>query len=257
MVSVFPSSSPDSQHLMFQDQNLSNVLTFASSLISGKFSDLTIAHSTRRWKAHKVVICSQSPVLEAIIEHLPPTVSILYLDDYDHEAVCSMMEYLYSTNYNTIDHEPDFSLPRHIKVFCLSVKLSISGLEDLAAKKFGFALLTHVKDLDVYFRSVKDIYDSTTSEHPALRLIVIEAAVTELPNLINESRFFDLSSAVKGFQADIYLFLMNHPSRPIQTETEYVFAELCDECGPRADDDGYEVSTECKGCGKVKTLEFY
>jgi hypothetical protein len=142
-------------------------------------------------------------------------------------------------------------------VFCLAVQLSISGLEELAAKKFGFTLITHVKDLNVYFASVKDIYSVTTADHPALRHVVVQAAVTELRNLLHEPRFFDATSSVKDFQADIYLFLMNYPARPVQTETEYVFAELCDECGPRADDDGYEVSTECKGCGKVKTLEFF
>jgi len=166
------------------------------------------------------------------------------------------MEYLYSTNYNTTDLGPDFSLLHHVKVFSLAVQLSVPGLEDLAAKKFAFTLLTHIKDLDVYFSSVKEIYASTTSDHPALRLTVIEAAVTELPNLIDEPRFLELTSTLKDFQADIYLFLMNHPSIPVQLETEYVLPELCDECGPRADDDGYEVTMECKSCGKEKTLEF-
>lgn len=170
------------------------------------------------------------------------------------------MEYLYSTNYNTIDHEPDFSLPHHIKVFCLAVQLSISGLEELSAAKFRNNLHTHVKDLDVYFSSIEEIYFVTTVEHPALRLVVIEAAVTEMRNLLQEptrSRFLDVTSAVKDFQAEVLLFLMQHPSRPVGVDVEYVFAELCDECGPRAEDDGYEVTTECKACGKEKTLEFF
>ncbi len=168
------------------------------------------------------------------------------------------MEYLYSTNYATIDHEPDFSLPHHIKVFCLAVKLSISGLEELSTTKFRYNLHTQVKDLDVYFSSIKEIYSLTTADHPALRLVVIEAAVTEMRNLLQEptrSRFLDVTSRVKDFQAEVIMFLMQHPSRPV--DVEYVFAELCDECGPRADDDGYEVTTECKGCGKEKTLEFF
>jgi hypothetical protein len=192
-----------------------------------------------------------------MIGALPPTVSMVHLHGYDHESVCSMLEFLYSTNYNTIDNEPDFSLLHHVKVFCLSVELLIAGLEALSAKKFAFTLLNHIKDLDIYFSVVKEIYASTTPKHPALRLIVIEAAVTELCHLINESRFFDLTSTVKDFQSDIYLFLINHPSRPLLTETEYMFAALCDECGSRDEDDGYEVSTECKGCGEVKTLKFY
>lgn len=45
--------------------------TSSSSLTSGKFSDLTITHGSRKWKAHKVVVCSQSPVLESLIFNLP------------------------------------------------------------------------------------------------------------------------------------------------------------------------------------------
>jgi len=231
--------------------------SFGSSLLSGKFSDLTIAHGTRRWKAHKVVVCTQSSVLEAKIEALAGPDSLLHLDDYDHESICSMMDYLYSTDYITTDHEPDFSLPHHIKVFRLAVQLSISGLEELAARKFAFTLLNKVKDLDIYFTSVKDIYASTTPDHPALRLIVVEAAITELRNLVNEPRFLHLTSTLKDFQADIYLFLLNNPPRHVQVEPQYVYAELCEDCGPRDDDDGYEVETECKSCGKVKSLAFF
>jgi hypothetical protein len=205
-----------------------------------------------------VVVCTQSTILEAKIEAqaVAPD-SLLHLDEYDHESVCSMMDYLYSTDYITTDHEPDFSLPHHVKVFRLAVQLSIFGLEELAARKFASTLLHKVKDLEIYFTSVKDIYTSTTFDHPALRLIVVEAAVTEIRNLVKEPRFLDLTSSVKDFQADIYLFLLNPPPRVVQVEPQYVFAELCDECGPRDENDGYEVETECKGCGKLKSLAFY
>ncbi|EPE28740.1 POZ [Glarea lozoyensis ATCC 20868] len=38
-----------------------------ASLLTGKFSDLTITHGTTTWSAHKVIICAQSPYLEAEI----------------------------------------------------------------------------------------------------------------------------------------------------------------------------------------------
>jgi hypothetical protein len=220
-----------------------------------------------------VIVCSQSTILEAKIDALsstPPSQSgrvgtppshdssLLHLDEYDYEAVCSMMAYLYSTNYTALDQEPDFSLPHHIKVFCLAVQLSISGLEELSAAKFRYNLCSHVKDLEVYFSSIKEVYCHTTPDHPALRLVVIEAAVTEMRNLLQEhtrSRFLDVTSTVKDFQAEMFLFLMQHPSRPVAFE--YVFPALCNECGPRDDGDGYELMMNCKKCGDKKTLEFY
>jgi len=42
-----------------------------------------------------------------------------------------------------------------------------------------------------------------------------------------------------------------------EREVEYVAQELCEECGPREEGEGYEITTECKGCGKKRTLEFY
>lgn len=44
-------------------------LNSSRSLISGKFSDLTIIHGTHKWNAHKVVVCSQSRHLEFLMEN--------------------------------------------------------------------------------------------------------------------------------------------------------------------------------------------
>ena len=43
-------------------------LTFSSAFVAGKFCDLVVAHGTRRWNCHKVVVCSQSSVLEAKLD---------------------------------------------------------------------------------------------------------------------------------------------------------------------------------------------
>ncbi len=96
-----------------------------------------------------------------------------------------MMEYFYSSNYATNDQAPDFSLPFHTKVFCLAVTLSIPGLEELAVAKYKQNLSSYVTDLGVYFASVKDIYALTTSEIPELRNAVVEAAISEMQNLLS------------------------------------------------------------------------
>lgn len=64
--------------------------------------------------------------------------------------------------------------------------------------------------------------------------------------------FFKLTAEVPDFQTEIYFLMLDHPTRPM----EVMAPDLCEECGPREEGDGYEVTTECKGCGKEKTLAF-
>lgn len=67
------------------------------------------------------------------------------------------------------------------------------------------------------------------------------------------NRFLQIMSDIPDFQAGIMLMLLRNPLRPY----EMLVQELCEECGPRNENDTYEVTEECKGCGKEKTLEFY
>src|ERR1700710_2304931 len=51
---------------------------FYSSLLAGQFSDITITQGPNTWKAHKVVVCSQSAVLGALINKLEVNLDIHY-----------------------------------------------------------------------------------------------------------------------------------------------------------------------------------
>jgi hypothetical protein len=169
-----------------------------------------------------------------------------------------MMEYLYASDYSTTDTAPTFSLDTHTAVFALASTLFIPGLQTLSIAKYRHNLNTLVSDLSVYFASVRAVYALTTSSNPGLRLAVVEAAICEMRNLLAEGTavrdgFLALTSEVGQFQADIYALLLRNPTRPL----EVLAQELCEECGPREEGDGYEVTTECKGCGKERTLEFY
>ncbi|KAL5322752.1 hypothetical protein ACEPPN_010728 [Leptodophora sp. 'Broadleaf-Isolate-01'] len=250
-----------------------------SSLLSGKFSDLTIIHGTRKWQAHKVVVCSQSSGLEYLIDKLTDT-NTLDLSEYDHEATVLMMEYLYTSTYTTTltDIAPSFSLPLHVSVFNLACTLSIPGLKAQALEKYCYTLKNLVSNLSVYYSSVRTIYDTTSpsptslttssannstnsAAHHELRLAVVETAVLEMRNLLQEGSeqrrgFLELTSAIPQFQADIYAFLLcnGNPQREVEVVT--VCQELCEECGAREEGDGYEVTLECKGCGEERSIEF-
>lgn len=166
------------------------------------------------------------------------------------------MEYFYTCAYTTPSEAPDFGLSEHTKVFSLAVDLACPGLEAVAASNFRDVLSNKVSDLEIYFTSIESVYASTTPANPALRLVVVEAAIIELRQLLAgpaRTRFLRLAADVPDFHADVMLMLFHNPSHPAEKFAQ----ELCEECGPRDEDDGYEVSTECKSCGVMRTLEFY
>jgi hypothetical protein len=71
---------------------------------------------------------------------------------------------------------------------------------------------------------VKSIYAHRSSsygagEHTGLRLAVAEAAISEMSTLLTEGlreRFFQCTKEVPDFQADLYLVMLRHPTRPLE-----------------------------------------
>lgn len=97
-----------------------------------------------------------------------------------------MIEYLYTSRYTTPHDPPDYSLPIHIKAFVLATEFKIPGLQAQAAGLFASTLNGFVSDLDVYFAAVRQVYASTTYQNPQLRIVVVEAAATEMRTLLSD-----------------------------------------------------------------------
>ncbi|KAH8653198.1 hypothetical protein BGZ60DRAFT_436112 [Tricladium varicosporioides] len=216
-------------------------------LQSGDFSDLTIIHGSRKWNTHKVLVLSQSTVLQAMT-------NILDLSDHDEEAIQLMIEYLYTSQYNTSNTNAETYLDVHIKLFVLAVDFRIPGLELYASTQYKHAL-HNLTDSEIYFNSVLKIYDETTSEHPTLRFAVVEAAVIEMGSLLQRpirERFFQLTSDVPDFHADILTYLLRNPTRPLEIEVPI----LCETCGPASEEEPYAVEHACRGCGEQKSIRF-
>ncbi|KAK6595578.1 hypothetical protein H4I96_09897 [Botrytis cinerea] len=173
------------------------LLALREALAEGRFSDLTIFHGVRVWNAHKVVVCSQSPVLESMIDNtgvgnmhpqplLLPTrlrhcitripLHVRLLDSLSPPNT--------SPSSSTYLSGPTYSLPLHEQIFYLASHLQIPALETLAAVSFRHTLHTQISDLDIYFDCVKRIYGKTTAKNPGLRNALVEAAVQELEGLL-------------------------------------------------------------------------
>ncbi|APA15193.1 hypothetical protein sscle_14g099630 [Sclerotinia sclerotiorum 1980 UF-70] len=177
------------------------LVALKASLLTGRFSDLTIFHGVRVWNAHKAVVCSQSEVLESMIDSNgvgnifgnPSKSSILNLSSFPLDSITALIEYLYASAYPlptasgdispttcTYLTEPSYSLPRHEQIFHLAVHLQIPALEALAAASFRHTLNTQISNLDIYFSSIKRIFNKTTDENPGLRNALLEAVVLDL-----------------------------------------------------------------------------
>ncbi|TAQ86071.1 hypothetical protein B7494_g5617 [Chlorociboria aeruginascens] len=216
-----------------------------SSLLSGKFSDLIIIHGLHKWKAHKVVVCSQSSVLESQIKTVGDS-EILDLSTHPYQTVVLLMDYLYTSTYTTPLAPPHLHLSAHVLVFVLSITLDIPGLSALSAAKYKYTL-NHTSDLEVYFASVRQVYSCTSASNPGLRIPVAEAAVIEmrgvLDNVAVRRRFLQVLRENTEFLIDV----LDGMSKEIgyhkegKKEVDARALELCEECGPRPDGDGYEI----------------
>ncbi|QSZ37715.1 hypothetical protein DSL72_008814 [Monilinia vaccinii-corymbosi] len=185
------------------------LVALKGALLEGRFSDLTIVHGVRVWNAHKVVVCSQSAVLESMIDSIgvgnmsgnQARPSILNLTTFPLDPVIALMEYLYTSAYSippppagsppsssAYASGPSYSLPLHEEIFYLAVQLEIPALEALAAASFRHTLNTQISDLDIYFCSITRIYERTTERNPGLRNALVKAAVQELGGLLGQEK---------------------------------------------------------------------
>ncbi|KAF7865915.1 hypothetical protein EAF04_006079 [Stromatinia cepivora] len=210
------------------------LVALKASLLTGRFSDLTIFHGVRVWNAHKVVVCSQSEVLENMIDSIgvgnmfgtPSKPSILNLSSFPLDSITALIEYLYTSAYSlpsppgdsspstsTYLSGPSYSLPLHEQIFYVAVHLQIPALETLAAASFRHTLNTQISNLDIYFSSIKRIYSKTTDKNPGLRNALVEAAVQELEGLLGDeelkNRFWGVMMENREFWEGVLRMLGN------------------------------------------------
>ncbi|ESZ97211.1 hypothetical protein SBOR_2405 [Sclerotinia borealis F-4128] len=269
------------------------LVALKAALLAGRFSDLTIFHGVRVWNAHKVVVCSQSAVLESMIDNTgvsdmfgnPTKPSILNLSSFPLDSITALMEYLYTSAYSipsptgnsspstsTYASGPSYSLPLHEQIFYLAVHLQIPALETLAAASFRHTLNTQISNLDVYFASITRIYGKTTESNPGLRNALVEAAVQELGGLLGDDRLRDTLWGAMGknreFWEGVLRFLgtgrdvevrevVREVRVPVEVEVEVESKRiLCEQCGP-CEKEEYVIACACRGCGEDKVIKLF
>lgn len=167
-----------------------------------------------------------------------------------------MMEHFYTSKYTTTPTAPDFCLQLHINVYQLATELRIPGLQDYASNSFASNLSNHVDNLHTFFMAIRKIYTTHSTINSPLRLAVVDTAVSEMKAFLANpavwTSFTGIMAELPVFQKDVmYVMTMAQDKPPELRPTE-----LCKDCGPRAEGDGYEVHMTCQGCGSRKSIKF-
>jgi len=165
-----------------------------------------------------------------------------------------MMEYFYTSTYLNVEEAPTFGLHTHSRVHAIAVKYNIGPLEVLAATKFAKSM-NRVRDLEVYFTAVNEVYSFTPPENRGLRNVVISAAIVEMSKMLAEprvkARLLEVMNKVTQFQGDVLQAMMDVRS---MDEDMPLCDLLCQDCGPNVE--GYEVEVQCRGCGQLRMYDF-
>jgi len=103
------------------------------------FTDLVVKSGGMSWKVHRVIVCSQSPVLKAACSgsFQEAFTGVINLEDDDPATVFLMLCFLYTADYEVDpEHEPSATLSIHAQMFTLADKYDLPALMSLAKQKY-------------------------------------------------------------------------------------------------------------------------
>ncbi|KAK3640303.1 hypothetical protein LTR56_011899 [Elasticomyces elasticus] len=176
-----------------------------------KHSDLIIRCADNRWTVHKVIVCSQSPVLAKACEgrFKEAEEGLITLQEDDPRVVEAMLQFIYTLDFDDSCHDAD-EMPAivfNVNVHIAADKFDIPVLRKLTAFKFHAYALTKW-DTAGFAEAAALVFDAGTAVEESLREIVVSIATKNAKKLLGQdevgTRFHAVASATPALAVALW-----------------------------------------------------
>ncbi|KAK4900857.1 hypothetical protein LTR27_002040 [Elasticomyces elasticus] len=194
-----------------------------------KHSDLIIRCADNRWDVHKVIVCSQSPVLAKACEGAfkEAEEGLITLQEEDPRVVEALLQFIYTLDFDDSCHDVDempaivFTVDVHIA----ADKFDIPGLRKLTASKFRAYALTKW-DTAGFAEAAALVFNAGIAVEKSLRESVVTIATKNAKQLLGQDevgkRFHAVASATPALAVALW-------QRQVEEKTEGAAADEVEE----------------------------
>ncbi|GKU15602.1 unnamed protein product [Fusarium langsethiae] len=209
-----------------------------NSFDKDEYSDLTLVSQSKRYFAHRVIVCPQSSVIakkcqfQDDIEGCPARATPKYSFDFgsdDPQAIDCLIQHFYQQNYqsNNADHDATkdlgssdtenavSALPEqdiidatypilHARVYALAELYDIPALKATALEKFKGTIQDYFHP-GRFLDGVEEAYVSTIQEDRGLRDVIVKFFYTH-PDLLKQERVTNILQDIHPFTYDLFMY---------------------------------------------------
>ncbi|KAI9726485.1 MAG: hypothetical protein M1828_001307 [Chrysothrix sp. TS-e1954] len=183
------------------------------------YSDVVVSCDGSTFYVHKVVLCSQSPVFDAMMKQdmLEKALAKIEIEDQKPEVVKAFLEFLYSRTYTcpSDGQSKSCALPFHAHVDALGHLYRVLELQQTAGKLFTEltkATLEEEAFRENFWLSVRCTYLTTPSQNRAFRDTLADMVVQDVGR--RESLLQGLLAMLETFPefaSDVAARFLTHP----------------------------------------------
>ncbi|KAK5170364.1 uncharacterized protein LTR77_004951 [Saxophila tyrrhenica] len=163
---------------------------------NARYSDFTIGCGERKWKAHKVVVCSQSDFFHKACdgEFKEAQTGVVTLKEDDPNVVEVMLHFMYHFDYEDEGHGGLAPLMLNAYLFVMADKYQVDGLKALAKDKF-LKRTTSQWNTSSFAEVISVAYSLDDRVTGVLRQILAGTVRDHAKDLFRKQEFFEFREA--------------------------------------------------------------
>ncbi|KAI1964886.1 hypothetical protein LOZ58_001577 [Ophidiomyces ophidiicola] len=175
-------------------------------LASGKFADFTIRVAGEEFKAHRVIVCSQSEFFTKLYDNewKETAENKIDIEDAEPDVVEAMISFMYNGDYDSSGGAfgRTSSLFLTARVYRLAEKLGVPRLKEKTEQKFEDAART-CWNMDDFTPVIQEVYATTSQTDRGLRNLIVKICIMNLASLLKKEEFVSVLEDCAPFSADI------------------------------------------------------